>query len=126
MAQQIQKQVLEVTLTEDKSVKKVYVSEVTEKSIKVIVDEGHVRIFNRETGQERTQAKVKAQITDMDNLLEFVVMNGKLNDHHVWCWNGGWRPRLNSRGDVVNDKCPVLNMPWKPWFRQQEIIIVKL
>ena len=66
-------------------------------------------------------------ISNLEGLEKFVKENGK-EKNGVYVWNGGFKLRVNSRGEEVNPSCYKLQgyKTYEEWFASMNVEIVNL
>ena len=109
-----------------------YVSEVTEKVIKVVCNELCETYWYRDGGHPRPTERFNTRKLDTSKLEEYVSQNGKVkkadDKSATVVWKGNFKLRVNSRREVVNEKCLPLSKfkTYDEWFAAMDVEVVDL
>lgn len=109
-----------------------FVSEVTEKVIKVVCNEVCETYWYRDGGHPRPTEKFNTRHLDVSKIEEYVSQNGKVkkadDKSATVVWKGNFKLRVNSRREVVNEKCLSLSnfKTYDEWFAAMGVEVVDL
>lgn len=120
------KQVLKIRFDKaDGHVDNAYVQQVTENVIVVIMDEVETVQFMRKDGTTRFKSNSTMRLLDIDKINSYLEKKYASSRN----WHGHWKPKLNARGELVNEKMKALsefNFDYDLWFKSQGVEIVDL
>lgn len=96
----------------------VYIQKVTEKSIVVIQNDIQTIAYDRKLGKPRGHTNLTLSISQLEKFMTW---------NRLSTWNGGWLPRVNSKGIEVHPEVGRLHSQgYQKWFKHQGVEVLDL